>query len=165
MIPGDAPVLAFARFSVKPRPDDGVDFIRLGEEMFASARLDVPLALAREPRLDRADDWDCFGAVLIADYAYDWIDRAYEAVERASRSHPVVLWPSADPLFPRLAALAGVRVVDPPPPPAVDTPAARRAFGREACRRILDALDAVPGPTPRRAQGGVGAPRRRHGHD
>ncbi len=150
VVPAHAPVLTFAAFSVKPRPDDGVDFIRLGEEMFASARLDVPLALSREPRLDRADDWARFGAALITEYRYDDLDRAYAAVERESRSRPIVLWPGADPLFARLVELGksrpSLRFVTPPPESDAPTPTERRAFGREACRRILDALDEVRVP-------------------
>ena len=144
-VPAFAPVLTFARFSVKPRPDDDVDFVRLGEEMFAGGRLDVPLALAREPRLDRSDDWDRFSTVLITDYRYDSIDRAFEAVERASRDRTIVLWPSVDPLYARLVDLAKtrptVKLVTAPP-----AEADRRAAGREKSRRILDAIDAVKAP-------------------
>lgn len=143
-VPAYAPVLTFADFSVKPRPDDGVDFIRLGEEMFASGRLEVPLALAREARLDRSEDWERFGAALITAYRYDELERAYAVVERESRTKPIVLWPSADPLHARLVELGktrpNLRFVEPPP-----RTGDRRA-GREACLRILDAVDAVRAP-------------------
>jgi hypothetical protein len=150
IVPAYAPVLTFATFSVKPRPDDGVDFVRLGEEMFAAARLEVPLVLAREPRLDRADDWERFRVALITSYRYDDLGRAFDAIERASRTRPIVLWPSDDPLFMRLSELARSRpnlhVVARPLPDAVSTVTARRAVGRESCRRILDAVDEVRTP-------------------
>ena len=144
-VPSYAPVLTFARFSVKPRPEDGVDFVRLGEEMFATARLDVPLALAREPRLDRNEDWARFRVVLITDYRYDRIDRAYEAVEQASRDKVVILGPSADPLRARLVELGrsrpNLRFV-----PDLEGVREGREAGREACRRVLDSVDAARSP-------------------
>jgi hypothetical protein len=149
-VPAYAPVLTFASFSVKPRPDDAVDFVRIGEEAFASARLEVPLVLAHEPRLDRTDEWERFDAALVTDYRYDDLERAFDALEMASRTRPVLLWPSKDPLFARLAELArsrpNLRIVAPPPAPEAPTVPERRGFGRDACKRILDAIDAVRVP-------------------
>lgn len=148
-VPVYAPVLTFARFSVKPRPDDGVDFVRLGEEMFAAGRLDVPLALAREPKLDRSEDWDGFRAALITEYRYDDIDRAFTVIELVSRDRAVVLWPTPDPLYARLCDLAAtrstLRLVAAPGGTPTST-IERRAWGRAAVTRILDAIDAVKIP-------------------
>jgi hypothetical protein len=148
-VPEFAPVLTFARFSVKPRPDDSVDFVRLGEEMFEAGRLQIPLALARDGRLDRNDDWDRFQVALITEYRYDQIDRAYEAIERASRDRTIVLWPSSDPLYARLVELGKTRPTmrfveaEPPTPLMLAKP---RLAGRLACKRIMAALDAVKEP-------------------
>ncbi len=149
IVPSYAPVLTFARFSVKPRPDDDVDFVRLGEEMFEAGRLAIPLALAREPRLDRNDDWSRFRIVLVTDYRYDQIDRAYEALERASRDRTVVLWASDDPLYARLVELGKtrptLRFVERPPTNAA-LQASKRLAGRFDCKAIMAALDAVKEP-------------------
>jgi hypothetical protein len=148
-VPEYAPVLTFARFSVKPRPDDGVDFVRLGEEMFEAGRLQIPLALARDGRLDRNDDWERFQVALITEYRYDQIDRAYEAIERVSRDRTVVLWPSVDPLYARLVELGKSRPTlrfveaEPTSPLLLAKP---RLAGRLACKRIMAALDAVKEP-------------------
>lgn len=143
-VPAFAPVLTFAQFSVKPRPDDGVDFVRLGEEMFEAGRLEVPLVLARDLRIDKSDDWDRFSVVLITDYRYDDLQRAYEAVERASQKSKVLLWRSRDPLFEKLAALAKTReqlqIVEPEPPNEASL-ASKRMAGRFDCKRIMKAID------------------------
>lgn len=148
-VPDYEPVLTFARFSVKPRPNDSVDFVRLGEEMFEAGRLQIPLALARDGRLDHSDDWDRFRIALITEYRYDRIDRAYEAIERASRDRTIVLWPSADPLYARLVELGRSRPTlrfveaEPPTPLLLAKP---RLAGRLACKRIMAALDAAKEP-------------------
>lgn len=139
-----SPVLTFARFSVKRRGDSEVDFIRLGEELFTAGRREPVLALARSGRLDR-EELAPFALVLVTDYRYDDLERAYAALESFSREHPLVLAESSDPLFARLAALA-------PDRPTVRIVQAGvvhdKAAASELCRRLFAELDAVRRPLP-----------------
>jgi hypothetical protein len=115
-VPEVAPVLTFARFSVKRRPTLGYDFIRLGEEQFLQGRLDHPLALA-DAYLDDPGAFDeRFPAALIIDYRYHDLERAVAAVEAYSRTHQVLAFGVAlgdpdepDALFARLTELGRTR--------------------------------------------------------
>jgi|GEM_PF-2590549 len=108
-VPAYAPVLTFAPFSVKRRPDFSFDFVRLGEEMLAAGRLDVPLVLARTGRLDVEADWERFRTALVTEYRYEDAERAYAALESFSRERHLLLVESEDPLYARLARLAEER--------------------------------------------------------
>ncbi len=145
-----SPVLTFASFSVKRRADADLDFIRLGEELFAAGRREPVLALARTGKLDR-EELAPFALVLVTEYRYDDAERAYAALEAFSRDHSLVLLSSSDPLFARLAALAPgratVRVVE-APPPSDGAVTAGKAAASELGRRLFAQLDAVRRPLP-----------------
>lgn len=157
-VPAYAPVLTFAAFSVKSRPNFGFDFIRLGEEMLAAGRLDVPLALTRTGRLDAEEGWERFRTALVTEYRYEDAERAYAALERFSRDRHLLLLESKDALYTRLAALARERstvhlvpaLADRPAPDAEPTPGEQAVTEQRASRavhlRLLDALDAVREP-------------------
>ncbi len=135
-VPAYEPVLTFTSFSVKPRPDDGLDFVRLGEEMFAAGRLEVPLALAPEP-LDGEPGWERFRAALLVEHRYRDLERAFAAVERFSRDRPVVFVEDGSPLASRLAGLAPTRQTLRP---------VRRTTPAATVQRLLDELDRVRVP-------------------
>lgn len=147
VVPAFEPVLTFAGFSVKPRPDDGLDFARLGEEMLAAGRLDVPLALSMCERLEECDDWDRFRTALLIEPRYRDMGRALDALERFTRDRHLVVLSSGDPLVAALAALARptIHVIDPPAPPPA-TKAGRLRWARDASAGLLDAIDAVREP-------------------
>jgi hypothetical protein len=156
-VPTHAPVLTFAAFSVKRRPDFAFDFVRLGEEMLAAGRLDVPLVLARTGKLD-TEDWERFRTALVTEYRYADAERAYAALEHFSRDRHVLLLESADPLYARLAQLAEQRktlhlipaLAERPAPDAARTESEQAVVEQRASRavhgRLLDALDAVKEP-------------------
>lgn len=174
VVPAWAPVLTFAGFSVKPRPDYGFDFVRLGEEAFRAGRLDTPLVLSRAGALDAEADWERFQTVLVTDYRYRDEDAAYAALERFSQKKHVVLLASADPLFERLEVLSRdrdtVHVVTGFTPQQMEEVAAqlrlgdstitaeesllyaRRLSTREVAVQLLDAVEKVRVPL-------TGAPR------
>ncbi len=168
VVPAYEPVLTFSGFSVKPRPDFGFDFVRLGEEAFRGARLDTPLVLSRAGALDTETDWERFGTVLVTEYKYQDEEAAYAALERFSRTKHVVLLASADPLFERLETLSRdrgtVHVVPTVSPEELQALAgdlrltdgelkeadallyARRLAAREVARNLFDALEKVRVP-------------------
>ncbi len=117
-VPRREPVLTFAEWSVKRRPDLGFDFLRLAEERFAAGEIEPLLTLARDPTLDTSQDWSRFRAALITSYRYRDADAAFERVASYSRRHPVVLLESDDPLYARLAATAPERPLLRPVPRA-----------------------------------------------
>jgi hypothetical protein len=124
-VPRYAPVLTFAPFSVKKRPDVGFDFVRLGEEMFIGGWLDVPLALAPSPMLDADAPWGDFSSVLVTDYAYRDADRAFAALEAVSRTGDLFLLEApGEPLFERLRSMgagrSSIHVIEREPADALD---------------------------------------------
>lgn len=147
LIPAFEPVLTIAGFSVKPRPDDGLDFVRLGEEMFAAGRLDTPLALSPCPTIEDCPDWERFQTALLLDCRYRDRARALATIERFSRDRHVVLLASGDPLTAELSRLARptIHVVD-GGSSAGGTKAERRAWARALATRLLDTIDAVHVP-------------------
>jgi hypothetical protein len=158
-VPAYAPVLTFAPFSVKRRPNFSFDFVRLGEEMLASGQLEVPLVLARSGRLDREEDWERFRTALVTEYRYEDAERAYAALEHFSRDRHLLLLESEDPLYARLAKLAPERktvhliptLADRPAPSSAGVPPGRRAVAEQRAartihRRLLEVLDAVKEP-------------------
>jgi hypothetical protein len=113
-IPARGPVLTFAPWSVKPRPAEELDFVRLAEEAIASGWLDAPLVRARTGRLD-TEALEPFPAVLIAKYEADDSARALARLTDYVRGGgKLVLLERPGPLFERLRMLEaepGVRVV------------------------------------------------------
>ncbi len=174
VVPAWAPVLTFSGFSVKPRPDYGFDFVRLGEEAFRAGRLDTPLVLSRAGALDAEVDWERFQTALVTEYRYRDEDAAYAALERFSREKHVVLLASTDPLFERLELLSRdrgtvhvvtgisarqmeevaeqLRLGDAEITPDESLLYARRLATREVAVQLLDAVEKVRVPL-------VGAPR------
>lgn len=155
IVPAWSPFLTFTSFSVKPRPDDGLDFVRLGEEMFTAGRLDVPLVHAPCKTIDGCADLARFDSLLLVDYPCADCDRARDEVVRFAERGAVVLVDSDAPLFrslkealsnhPRARWVGRTRAGA----PDVET---RRAAARETATWILDAVEAVRVPL-------VGAPR------
>lgn len=171
-VPARAPVLAFAALTVKRRPEVGFDFMRLGEEMFAAGRLDVPLVLSRANTLDGEQDWERFHTALITQYVYEDRARAYAAIERFSRDRHLIVLESDDPLDAEVARLAVERPTIhriPRPDEAEIADMARALLGErggaitaqrrqdawkqarrlavsQACARIFDIIEAVSVP-------------------
>lgn len=149
VVPAYQPVLTFAAWSVKRRPEYGFDFVRLGEEMFAAGRLEIPLALSRTGAIDEEADWDRFRVALVTEYRYRDLEKAARALAAFGRERALVLLESDDPLFARLAALGkelpGLRLVRRLSPAERATLGERAAVTAEA-GRLLDALDRVRVP-------------------
>jgi len=145
-VPAYEPVLTFATFSVKPRPEEGYDFVRLGEEMFAAGRLRLPLVLSPCRGLDDCTHWDRFHTVLVTEYKYQDRSRAHDALDQFSKKNHVVLLQSDDPLYMDLAKLAGTRpnihIVHRTTVTA-NSVNGRRLAARKTIEEILDTLETV----------------------
>ncbi|MBK9264905.1 MAG: hypothetical protein IPM54_34630 [Polyangiaceae bacterium] len=146
VVPSFAPVLTFATFSVKPRPDDSLDFVRLGEEMFAAGRLDVPLVSSPCREIDTCADWNRFRTALLIDLRYRDRTHALATIERFTRDRHLVLVASDDPLVTDLVALARERqtihIVERSAAPE-SSRAARLVWTRDMVKRLLDVIDAI----------------------
>lgn len=146
-IPERSPVLTFADFSVKRRPDEGYDFVRLGEEMFVAGRFDVPLVLSQSGLIDREPGLDRFHTLLLTEYRYASIDGALETLLGFAERGTVIALASEDPLYRRLAsALASPRgagkkiaLVPRASAPAGDTHQARFARTASTVAALLEA--------------------------
>ncbi|MGE0784252.1 MAG: hypothetical protein AB7S26_01090 [Sandaracinaceae bacterium] len=100
LVPTRSPALVFAPFTASERAPNAYDFVRLSEEMFVTARLDVPLARARATTIEGSPelDDDRFGAVLLTEYPTRDAGAALSRLTRFARRGGAViaLEPAAD---------------------------------------------------------------------
>lgn len=98
------PALVVSDFSVKSRGRNDFDFMRLAEEQFADGWFEVLLARSPERKIDRLDDLENFGALVLDKYDCDDEERAFQILRDYSRRHALVLLASDAPLFRRVRA-------------------------------------------------------------
>lgn len=93
------PALIVSNFTLKARYQNDLSYIRFVEEQFADGWFDVLLAKAPEMNIDRLEDWNNFGAVIINDYKYDDEAQAFEKLKEISNKRLLILISSEDALF------------------------------------------------------------------
>jgi len=98
------PALVVSTFSLKERRRNEYNFIRLAEEQFADGWFDVLLALSPEVKIDKLQDLDQFGALILDTYDFDNEEVAYERLREYSRSRALILLSSETNLFRRIQA-------------------------------------------------------------
>ncbi|MGB8509994.1 MAG: hypothetical protein WCD76_16570 [Pyrinomonadaceae bacterium] len=112
------PALVVSDFSVKGRGRDEYDFTRLAEEQFNDAWFDVLLARSPLTKIDRLQNLDDFGALVLDKYDCDDETLAFQKVQDYAARRPLILLSSDAPLFRRLrdslAALPLVLIIERP---------------------------------------------------
>lgn len=98
------PALVVSDFSVKGRGRNELDFVRLAEEQFADGWFEVLLARSQEMKIDRLDDLENFGALVLDKYDCDDEARAFQLLRDYSQRHALILFTSDAPLFRRVRA-------------------------------------------------------------
>ena len=99
--PAVNPVLLYA--PLEPRGESlGFDFLSISEDIYAKGKEDIFFALANDRMIDGGDDVGVFGAMAVFSYDYADIEAAYKKIISATKTLPVFLAPSGDPLFRKL---------------------------------------------------------------
>ncbi len=110
------PALVVGRLNLKQRRRDENGFVRLAEEQLADNWFDVLLLRSNERKIDRLENLDRFGALIVEDYAYDDESAAYELLSRYAARHLLILLPGESALFERIrsdpAALPNAKIID-----------------------------------------------------
>jgi len=141
------PALVVSSFSLKQRRRNECDFVRLAEEQFADGWFDILLARSPDSKVDRIQQLDQFGALILDTYDCDDENLAVEKLQDFSRTHLLILLSSASPLFHHIrAALAGlplVRVIERSPEPPgewLEATAPSFRYGSTAIRKQWQAI-------------------------
>ena len=96
------PALVVSKFSLKQRRSDESDFIRWAEEQFADGWFDVPLARSPETKIDRLQELDQFGALILDTYDCADENLAFERLQSFAQQRALILLSSDSALFQRL---------------------------------------------------------------
>jgi hypothetical protein len=98
------PALVVSDFSLKLRRRNEYDFVRLAEEQFADGWFDVVLVRANQLKIDRLEELDQFGALVLNTYECDDENRAVEQLRDFAQRRPLILLSSDAALFRRIQA-------------------------------------------------------------
>lgn len=96
------PALFVGETSVKMRTSTQLGFVRLAEEQFLDNWFEVPLIRSPELNLDSVSVGTgeaAFSAMIIQEYQYHSIQRAYDFLRQFSQKKPLILFPSNADLF------------------------------------------------------------------
>jgi hypothetical protein len=96
------PALVVSSLTVKGRRRNDYSFIRLAEEQFASNWFDVTLVHSPESQIDRLQELDNFGSLIIDRYDFSDEDRAFERLRDFSQTRSLILLSSDASLFRRI---------------------------------------------------------------
>lgn len=96
------PALVLSSFTVKARRRNETGFIRFAEEQFADNWFDVLLVRSPETKIDRLQDLEKFGALVIDQYDYADEHAAFEHLREFGKNHALICLASTDSLFLRL---------------------------------------------------------------
>ena len=97
-----SPALVVSPLKFKLRKSNEWSFTRLTEEQFADGWFDVLLAHAAESKIDRLNNLDRFGALVVDAYDYDDQSRAYEVLKRFAQDRELILLSDDSQLFKRV---------------------------------------------------------------
>jgi hypothetical protein len=98
------PALVVSDFTLKERRSNERSFIRWAEEQFAEGWFEVLLARSTETRLDKIENLNQFGALVVDRYECDDEDTAFERLRQFAQSRALVLVSSDATLFRKIRA-------------------------------------------------------------
>ncbi len=98
------PALVVSDFTVKERRRNDSSFIRWAEEQFADGWFDVLLVRTPERKIDRLQDLELFGAVVLDSYECGDCNRAFKLLREFAGKRLLVALASDAPLFQRINA-------------------------------------------------------------
>ena len=101
------PALVVSNFSLKQRKQNEYDFIRFAEEQFTDGWFDVLLVRSPETKIDRVQNLEQFGALILDTYDYEDENAAFERLQNFAQRQALVLLSSDAQLFQRIRASIG----------------------------------------------------------
>lgn len=96
------PALVVTGFTLKERRRNDYNFIRLAEEQFADGWFDVLLVRSSEEKIDKLNELEQFGALILDSYEYDDQSLAFQKLQDYARRHTLILLSSDEALFKRI---------------------------------------------------------------
>jgi len=96
------PALVLSNFTLKARRRNEMSFVRLVEEQFADNWFDVLLVRSSELKLDRLNDFENFGALIIDVYDYADENVAFERLRKFAQDNALICLSSDNALFRRI---------------------------------------------------------------
>ena len=96
------PALLVSKFTVKERRRNERNFIRYAEEQFADGWFDVLLSRADEERIDRLQNLERFGAIVLDSYECDDEQAAFDQLKRFAEQRTLILLASEESLYQRI---------------------------------------------------------------
>lgn len=96
------PALVMSSLSFKQRRRNQYDFARFAEEQFTDGWFEVLLARPAETEIDKLQELDRFGALILDTYDYANEDAAFEKLRDFARSRPLILLSSDKLLYLRI---------------------------------------------------------------
>lgn len=96
------PALIVSDFTLKARYQNDLSYIRFAEEQFADNWFDVLLARSLEMKIERLEDWEKFGAVIINNYYYADENAAFEKLKEIAQQRTLVLISDENALYQRI---------------------------------------------------------------
>ena len=99
------PALVISSFTLKSRRQNDSSFIRMAEEQFADNWFDVLLVRSAEMKIDRLQNLERFGALVLDTYDYSDENVAFERLRELAQNRQLILLSSSDRLFQRIQAV------------------------------------------------------------
>jgi hypothetical protein len=96
------PALVVSSFTLKARYRNELNFVRLAEEQFNDNWFDVLLVRSQENKIDRLQDLENFGALIIDLYDSDDENNAFEKLKTFAQNKTLILLASESSLFNRI---------------------------------------------------------------
>jgi len=115
------PALVVSDFSVKLRRSDECNYLRFAEEQFTGGWFEVLLARSPERKIDRLQNLEQFGALILDTYERQDEEQAYRKLRDYAQRRALILLSSEDSLFQRIRAriseFPGARIIERKPEP------------------------------------------------
>jgi hypothetical protein len=100
------PALFIGPVNFKKRSAWSYDYVRFQEEILFHGDFSVPLVRANDAWVDTTADLDRFRTVIMTDYQYHNLDRAWERLRKFAETGTIICVPDNSPLSDRLQTLA-----------------------------------------------------------
>lgn len=113
------PALVLTDHTFKLREKDEYTFARFAEEQFFDNWFDVILAYTPKQKIDKIENLDLFGALIVDTYVYDNEYEAFDKLKNYSQKNLLILLSSESPLFKRIqksvVEFPMIHLIDRPP--------------------------------------------------
>lgn len=99
------PAALLADFDTKIRKANDYSYVKFQEEALYQGQLEIIMAKPKSDKIDDLDNMEKYGALILSDYSYHDLQKAFEQISVYSKRRPVIVIASPDPLFEKLIGL------------------------------------------------------------